>query len=412
MEESKSNEKLFNKGFITVTLINFVIFLVYYCFVVITAKYAKSELGASTAQAGLATGIYIIGTLIARLYIGKKLELIGRKRILRYGALFYLITTAAYLFAGNILILDGVRFLNGFGYGAVSTAANAIVTAYIPAARNGEGINYYGLSTSLAAAVGPFIGMLLLPLVGFKAIIILATILAALTTIACFAFKVKNLVITEEHRAMLHKWSLNSFFEYKVLFISFLGFLIGFSYSSILSFLSIYAEELKLATAGAFFFVVYALIVTVTRPATGRLFDAKGENWVMYPSFIFLSVGLVVLAFTHTAPILLVAGGLVGLGYGTFMSNGQAVTLKLVPTHRVGVALSTYFIGLDLGLGVGPYGLGVLKGTLGSYPHIYLFCAVIPIIVLVLYAIFYHPDRAKKRAKKRVENKSYDEKIA
>ncbi len=33
-------EKLFNKGFIAITIINFVVFLVYYCFVVITAKYA------------------------------------------------------------------------------------------------------------------------------------------------------------------------------------------------------------------------------------------------------------------------------------------------------------------------------------------------------------------------------------
>lgn len=67
----KEEEKLFNKGFVTITIINFVVFLVYYCFVVITAKYATQSLGASTAQAGFAVGIYIIGTLLARLYIGK-----------------------------------------------------------------------------------------------------------------------------------------------------------------------------------------------------------------------------------------------------------------------------------------------------------------------------------------------------
>ena len=130
-------EKLFNKGFITITIINFVVFLVYYCFVVITAKYATQSLGSTTAQAGFAVGIYIIGTLLARLYIGKKLELFGRRAVLRYGALFYLITTAAYLISTNIFILDGVRFLNGFGYGAVSTAANAFFTVYFPAAKFG-----------------------------------------------------------------------------------------------------------------------------------------------------------------------------------------------------------------------------------------------------------------------------------
>ena len=156
-EQEQQTEKLWNKGFITITLINFIVFLVYYCFVVITAKFATQELGASAAQAGFAAGIYIIGTLIARLYIGKVLELVGRKAILRWGMIFYVITTAAYLISSNIMILDGVRFLNGFAYGAVSTAANAIVTAYIPSSKHGEGINYYGLSTSLAAAVGPFI---------------------------------------------------------------------------------------------------------------------------------------------------------------------------------------------------------------------------------------------------------------
>ena len=74
-------EKLFNKGFITITTINFIVFLIYYCFVVITAKYATSQLSATAAQAGFAAGIYIIGTLVARLYIGKKLEIIGRKEI-------------------------------------------------------------------------------------------------------------------------------------------------------------------------------------------------------------------------------------------------------------------------------------------------------------------------------------------
>jgi len=128
-EQEQQTEKLWNKGFITITLINFIVFLVYYCFVVITAKFATQELGASAAQAGFAAGIYIIGTLIARLYIGKVLELVGRKAILRWGMIFYVITTAAYLISSNIMILDGVRFLNGFAYGAVSTAANAIVTA-------------------------------------------------------------------------------------------------------------------------------------------------------------------------------------------------------------------------------------------------------------------------------------------
>ena len=387
-------EKLFNIGFITITTINFIVFLIYYCFVVITAKFATSELGANPAQAGFAAGIYIIGTLIARLYIGKKLELIGRKQMLRFGAIIYLITTIAYLISTNIIILDTVRFLNGFAYGTISTAANAIVTAYIPKSRNGEGINYYGLSTSLAAAIGPFIGILLLPIVGFKSVIILAIVLSVLVTVACYLFPVQNIELTDDHKKLLNSWSLNTFIEYKVLFISIVAFLIGLSYSSVLGFLSIYADNLGLSNAGAFFFVVYALIITLTRPFAGQIFDAKGENAVMYPSFLFLAIGLLTLSYTTTSFMLLLSGALIGLGYGTFMSNGQAVCLKLVEPSKVSIALSTYFIGLDLGLGFGPYALGTVHSFL-SYSGIYVLCAVLTVAVAILYAIFYKGKDAK-----------------
>lgn len=390
----KKEEKLFNSGFITITTINFIVFLIYYCFVVITAKFATSELGATAAQAGFAAGIYIIGTLIARLYIGKKLELIGRKQMLRFGAIIYLITTIAYLISTNIIILDTVRFLNGFAYGTISTAANAIVTAYIPKSRNGEGINYYGLSTSLAAAIGPFIGILLLPIVGFKSVIILAIVLSVLVTVACYLFPVQNIELTDDHKKLLNSWSLNTFIEYKVLFISIVAFLIGLSYSSVLGFLSIYADNLGLSTAGAFFFVVYALIITFTRPFAGQIFDAKGENAVMYPSFIFLAIGLLTLSYTTTSFMLLLSGALIGLGYGTFMSNGQAVCLKLVEPSKVSIALSTYFIGLDLGLGFGPYALGTVHSFL-SYSGIYVLCAVLTVAVAILYSIFYKGKDAK-----------------
>ena len=380
-------EKLFNKGFISITLINFVVYLVYYLLIVIIAVIAQSELHATLGQAGLASGIYIIGTLLARLFIGKKLEVMGRKAVLRYGALFYLATTVAYLYMPIIPMLYLVRLLNGFAYGALSTATNAIVTAYIPKSRYGEGINYYGLSTSLAAAIGPLIGLLLLNLTNFRFIVIFSIVLVLLTTIACFAFPVKNIVLTKENRAAINKWTFDSFIEKKVIFIAFVAFLMGLSYSSVLAFLSSYVKVIHLVEISSLFFVVYALVITVTRPLSGKIFDSLGEKFVMYPSYLFLTAGLILLSITDNSWMLLFSGGLIGLGYGTFMSNGQAVALKqVVSNHRIGVARSTYCIGLDLGLGVGPFVLGELRSFF-SFQEVYLIAAVLPIVCLVLYMI-------------------------
>ncbi|GMC02861.1 MFS transporter [Enterococcus thailandicus] len=391
-------DKLFNKHFIGITLINFIVYLIYYLLMVIIAVIAQDSLHASLSQAGFASGIYIIGTLLARLLMGKQLELIGRKITLQGGAIFYLLTTIAYLYMPSIGILYLVRFLNGFGYGTVSTATNAIVTAYIPMNKKGEGINYYGLSTSLAAAIGPFLGMILLNMTDFHFIIWFTIVLVFLVTIACLFFPVKNIVLSAEQKEQLTSWTVDSFIEKKALFITGIAFLMGLSYSSVLSFLSSYTQVIHLVSAGSFFFVVYALVITFTRPLTGRIFDTKGEQYVMYPSYLFLTAGLFLLSATTNSFMLLVSGALVGLGYGTFMSNGQAVCLKIVREHRISIALSTYFIGLDLGLGVGPYIMGTLK-SFTSFRGLYIVSGIIPLICTFLYFI-------NKRKKKVVEEVS------
>lgn len=80
--------KLFNKHFIGITLINFVVYFIYYLLMVIIAFVSQKSLHSTVSQAGFATGIYVIGTLLARLIMGKQIELIGRRRVLRYSSIF------------------------------------------------------------------------------------------------------------------------------------------------------------------------------------------------------------------------------------------------------------------------------------------------------------------------------------
>ncbi|MGY4735569.1 MFS transporter [Weissella cibaria] len=390
MNDSKPVTSIMNAGFVSITAINFVIYLVYYLLMVIIAVVVHTNLHASLAQAGLASGIYVIGTLLARLFIGQQLDIIGRKQSLRYGAILYLISTLAYLVIPNIGVMFVVRLVNGFAYGMASTATNAIVTDYIPEDKKGLGINFYGLSTSLAAAIGPFVGMILLNLTNFRFIVEVSSALILLTTIATLILPVRNLVLTPERKADLRHMTFDNLIERNTIFIASIGFLMGFSYSSVLSFLSSYAKTIHLVGISSFFFVVYALVITITRPMAGRIFDVKGEDYVMYPSYISLAIGLVILGMTHSGFTLLVAGAFIGLGYGTFMSNGQAVALKMAPNAlRVGVSLSTYFIGLDLGIGVGPFVLGDIE-KLMNFRELYLLAAIIPVIAGLLYYKFYN----------------------
>ena len=94
-----SNQSLWNKDFLLDTGINFVVYLIYYLLMVIIAVVAKDQLHASLGEAGLASGIFIVGTLLARLQFGKAIELYGRRKSLYGGILFYFVTTSLFSMA-------------------------------------------------------------------------------------------------------------------------------------------------------------------------------------------------------------------------------------------------------------------------------------------------------------------------
>lgn len=307
--------------------------------------------------------------------------------MLYLGLLIYLISTAMYFYTPNLLMLDSVRFLNGFAYGITSTATSTIIAAIIPMSRRGEGINYYGLSTSLAAAVGPFLGILMLHSLGYDFIIAFCVALIILCGIGSVIMKFNEPKLGIESEA--HKGiRISDYIEPRMNSISLVSILVGFAYSGVIGFMAAYTKDLDLIMAGTFFFVVYAVVITITRPLLGIVFDMKGENFVLYPCFVSLALGIFLLSIAHSTWLVLLSAVFVGLGYGTFMSNGQAVTVKIVPVHRIGVATSTYFIALDMGLGFGPYILGAVKEVVG-YTSMFHVTVVVALLALVAYYLLY-----------------------
>ncbi len=76
---------LWTRNFILVSAINFQLVLTFYLLVVVIVGYAVAEMDATTAQAGLISGLFIVGTLIGRLFVGQFLERFGRKTTMIVG---------------------------------------------------------------------------------------------------------------------------------------------------------------------------------------------------------------------------------------------------------------------------------------------------------------------------------------
>ncbi|MFJ7933292.1 MFS transporter [Sporosarcina sp. NPDC096371] len=375
--------KLWTKDFIVVSSINFLITLIFYLLMVTIAVYAVDKFNASTSQAGLVTGIFIIGTLIGRLFIGRYIDSIGRKRTLFIGLLFFTLTAILYFVNLGLTFLLINRLIHGVAMGVASTATGTIVAQTIPATRRGEGIGYYSMSATLATAIGPFIGLFMSQHTSYQMIFAFCLALGVICLLIAFFLRVPAMEIPT--KASERKgFKLSNFIEPKALPIAFVTLAIAFCYSSVLSFINFYAIEIDLVEISSFFFFVYAIAVLVSRPFTGRLMDLKGANFIMYPAFLLFAAGILLLSAAHSGIILLVAGAFIGLGFGNMQSSTQAIAVKLTPTHRLGLATSTFFIFLDAGLGFGPYLLGFLIPVTG-YSMMYVIMGILILATTVLY---------------------------
>ncbi|WP_211748032.1 MFS transporter [Paenibacillus sp. Marseille-Q4541] len=384
METTDTKERLWTKDFLIVFGVNFLLFLCFYLLVVVIPSYAIKEFHVSESLAALGSSIFVIGALIGRLAGGSLIERVGRKRMLFTGLIFFALLGLLYFVINSMAALLVVRFLHGMAFALASTATGTISASLIPHSRRGEGTGYYGVSIIIASAIGPFLGLMISGNVSVTGNFVLCAVLGVLSLLAAFFMKVPQLTLTAEQKGDLKGLKLSNFIEPKAVPISIVSFFMGFAYSSILSYLTLYAEKISLTEVASFFFIVYAIVVILTRPFTGKWFDKYGVNFVMYPAIISFAIGIFLLSQVHSGFMLLISAVFVGLGYGTTQSSAQALAVKKSPVHRMGLATSTFYICVDVGIGVGPFLLGFLAPSIG-YRGMYIAMGILLVVALFLY---------------------------
>ena len=376
--------KLWTKDFIIMSSTSFFISLVYFLLMTTLAVYAIQQFSASESMAGLAASIFVIGAVFSRLFTGKYIETIGRKKVLFAGLLLFLAATLLYFTITNMYLLLLVRFIHGAAFGVSTTALATIVMDIIPKERRGEGTSYFSLNITLATSIGPFLGLYLSQHADFSMIFIVCTLLSMISVIISLFLKIPRSAMTDDQRNSLKGFKLSSFFEKKAVPISLMITIMGFAYSGVLSFITAYATEINLIEAASFFFLVYSIVLLISRPFTGKLLDKKGDNFVIYPAIISLAMGLLILSQSYNSFTLLLASVFIALGFGTMQSCFQAIAIKESPQHRVGLATSTFLICMDLGVGIGPFLLGSIIPMFG-FRGLYLTLAIVVFLSIFLY---------------------------
>jgi MFS family permease len=392
-----SRPPLWTRNFIGIGISNFFLFMTFYFLLVTVPIYVVDHLNGEKSQAGLMITVFLISAIIVRPFSGRWIERYGSKVILLSSLTLFFGATLLYFLADSVGILLMVRFLHGIGFGMATTAAGSIAAITVPESRRGEGMGYFILSSNFAMVIGPFFGLTALQNWGVAAMLQIAVGAAFVGLLSGLLISIKEDKKTEGKLAPMKL--KDAIFEVKAIPIALTGAFFAIVYSSILSFVSVYAGELGLSHVASYFFVVYAVVLLLSRPFTGKWYDLHGPNFIVYPGILLFASGMIILGTADSAILFLTAAGFAGLGWGTLFPTFQTIAIQAAPPKRAAMATATFLSIFDVGIGLGSFlvGLAAAKISLGelyTYSTVYVLAGIL--LYFLLQGHKYKKDKRKE----------------
>lgn len=369
---------LWTKDFILILLSTISVYIAFHSLIPTLPMYIK-ELGGSTGTAGLALGLLTGGAVLIRPFSGWALDGYGRRLILLGGLLLFLLPSLFYIGAVPLSMLLFLRLIQGFGWGICNTAAATAASDLVPPSRLGEGLGYYSLSSSVSMAIAPAIGLWLIDKFSFQALFITC----ALLIFASFAMALPIKYPRLEKRAGGTKIN---FLEKTALRPAIVILLVSITYSSLLSFLVMYARQQGVGSAGIFF-TTLAFTTLLSRPFSGRIVDnmgTRGYDLVVVPGILFMAAAMLLLAHISGLGYLILGGVIYGIGFGFVQPTMLALCISNVQPSKRGAANATYWTAFDIGIALGSVLWGIVANAFG-YEMMFNLTAIPPLLALLAY---------------------------
>ncbi|GBG55360.1 MFS transporter [Sporomusaceae bacterium FL31] len=375
-------ENLWTRSFVSVTLVNFLICANTFMLMA-TLPIFVQHIGGSKMLAGIIGGMLTLTGFATRPFFGGLLDKKGRKLILLAGIVLLLAVTALYHATTSMVMIFILRIIQGLGWSAASTSTSTIAADLVPVARRSEGMGYFGVSSSLAMAIGPALGLYLVEQFSYSSLYAVATIFVALSLIISISSSYLNRDSVSKQPGK--DFGKSKLIEKTALEPSILIFLISTTYAGIVTFIPSYAAYKGIEGIGSFF-IVYAFALLMTRAFSGKAADRIGTTKVVVPGMVLLIVALIILMEAYSLNLFLAAAVLYGLGFGSIQPVLNALVITLAPAERRGTANATFLAGLDMGVGLGAIGWGAVAQQLG-FIHVYSLSAFLIVLALAYYYI-------------------------
>ena len=340
-------------------------------------------LGAGPEAIGFAVGISTVTGIFFKLPAGALSDVIGGKKTMLIGLLFFAFMPFAYLLVKDYTLLVIVRFIHGLAtaiYGPVSMA----VVADIAGTKKGEMLSWFSSVTIIGNLIGAPLGGFILhrgPGVANPSITDFQYAYLASGFAGLFSLILAIRVLRGDKAATDGSGLKEAFIKFmsgikevasdkRVAITSAMEGLQNMTVGALEAFLPIYA--VKVAGLNEFqagiLWGVQVVTTVLSKPIMGKTSDKYGRK-------ALISVGLIISALSFSLiPVfkgfylLMITAAFFGLGEALVTSSGAAFIADLCKERHFGTAMGTFGTIFDIGHASGP----ILAGSLLAR-HDYLF---------------------------------------
>lgn len=328
------------------------------------------SIGGSAAVMGFVGGLMNLCSLFCRPFAGNLADRLSKYKVSLIGAVFMSLACIGYILAPNEAVVVTARIINGIGFACCSVCMATWMSNMLPKEKIGSGMGVYGTMNALGMAVAPAIGVSVYQRFGYRMAFCIALVFSIAIIIVIQFIKDKgNPVQTEKTENIKPAGEITvkprlQVVDVKVLPIAFIIMLFAIPYCATQSFLVTYAEVRNLPVTVSMFFPTYAIVLIVLRLTLRNLFDKLPFHVFLLSSCICEFLAILLLAGMRNNIMMMLASVFLAGGYGIMSSVCQSTAMLLAGREKRGLANSTYYIGVDLGMTLGPMIGGALYGEL------------------------------------------------
>lgn len=396
-EKKEERVKLLNKNYILLTLVNLITSLGFSMIVTLISPYGV-VLGADLTTAGALAGVFSLSALFIRPFSGYMADRIDKRKICLWSTVLIAVAIFSYALMPGIKTLMVARILHGIAFGINGTSNIALVCKFVPQTRIGEGIGYFGLGQMFAQVCGPSVGISILNSSGYNALFYIIT---AMTAVAVFVLLFVDST-HEEKPAKRQLFSVHNLIAKECIVYALVGGVFSLGNGIVSAFLVLLGEE-RTIVGIVLFFSVNAVALFLLRFVGGKIADRFSLSLVVNTSLIMSAVYMVIIGSANVMWMFLVAAILKAAAQSGGQISLQSACVKRVSAQRIGIATSTFFIGGDIGQGLGPI-IGGKLILLYDYKTMFFCVAGLSLLVMLGFNIYQHHFKKQTALHSRAHN--------